>query len=364
MSKTVVDVMMVGGGPAGTAAAIAARRHDLHAMLLDRHNAGDGSPGIGWLGPKAIDLCGVCGIDATAAGAMEFTGLRMWPWDCATSVVVGGDDLRGWTLPPARLRQALQTTARNSGVEMVQPVSVTDLSLGEDAATVTLDDGQSISAAALILADGAAGTAAARAQLSTAPQHTAAGATALAQTGEAHAGLDVILGANPSPRLATVVRGGGHAQVTLMTQDHATPAIDQLRDLIVIARQAGALPSDFEGRPAPVPNRAGVALELETHAGKRCLLVGDAGGFVTAFSNEGIYPAMRSGWLAAETIAAALRKSVLQDALAEFNTIWRADLADYLRMPNTDLGLLLPLVFKNEQMSARVARAFLLGDAF
>jgi hypothetical protein len=33
-------------------------------------------------------------------------------------------------------------------------------------------------------------------------------------------------------------------------------------------------------------------------------------------------------------------------------------------MPNTDLGLLMPMVFNNPQMSRRMARAFLLGQGF
>jgi flavin-dependent dehydrogenase len=109
---------------------------------------------------------------------------------------------------------------------------------------------------------------------------------------------------------------------------------------------------------------AGAALDFESHVGKRCLLVGDAGGFVSAFSNEGLYPALRSGWRAAEVAAAALRAPLLQDELAGFGNVWRSDLAEYLRMPNTDLGLLLPMVFTNAQMSRRIARAFFLGQAF
>ena len=108
----------------------------------------------------------------------------------------------------------------------------------------------------------------------------------------------------------------------------------------------------------------GAALDMDTHVGKRCLLIGDAGGFAAAFSNETVYPAMRSGWIAAETALRALHAPVLQDELASFSVAWRTDMADYLRMPNTDLSLLVPLVFNNEQMSRRVARAFLLGQPF
>jgi len=73
---------------------------------------------------------------------------------------------------------------------------------------------------------------------------------------------------------------------------------------------------------------------------------------------------MRSGWKAAEAADRALKAPVLQDELHSFSSAWRRDLADYLRLPNTDLALLMPLVFNNSQMSGRLARAFLLGQTF
>ena len=106
---------------------------------------------------------------------------------------------------------------------------------------------------------------------------------------------------------------------------------------------------------------AGVALDLDTLVGKRCVLIGESAGFVSAFSGETIYPCMMSGWMAAEVVGRALAANVLQDELLSFGAAWRGELAEYLRSPNTDLSLLMPLVFDNEQMSKRVARAFLLG---
>ncbi|NUQ51003.1 MAG: hypothetical protein HUU27_13925, partial [Phycisphaerae bacterium] len=134
--------------------------------------------------------------------------------------------------------------------------------------------------------------------------------------------------------------------------------------LLAAARQAGLLPPGPTPEIQAHPSPAGLALDLDTHVGKRCLLLGDAGGFVSAFSNEGIYPAMMSGVLAADVVARALKAPVPQDELASFGVEWRTRLADYLRMPNTDLSLLVPLVFNNPQMCLRVARAFLHGQAF
>ncbi|MEW6252564.1 MAG: hypothetical protein AB1716_18150, partial [Planctomycetota bacterium] len=179
----------------------------------------------------------------------------------------------------------------------------------------------------------------------------------------AGSGLELILGAGRTLRLATIARRHSEIRLTLLTGDTTRSPAEQLNTLVSTAQAKGVLPGDLQGAAVEAPCLGGAALELDSHVGKRCVLTGTAGGFVSAFSNDGLYPALRSGWLAAESAASALQAAVLQDELVCFSSRWRAELADYLRMPNTDLGLLLPMVFNNAQMSRRVARAFLLGQA-
>ncbi len=359
------DVVIVGGGPAGCAAAIAARRQRL-AVLLVEPRAPVASPGCaGWLGPAAVRLCGECGVDAQSAGAATFTGLRLWTWDLATKVAIDDPELTGWVVSAPALGQALLAAARVAGAE-VRTAAVVHVQLGETNATLRLSDGEQVSGQVVLIAAGAASPTARLANLAGAPPDGSAGRAArvcgrLATDG---VGLDVIIGAGRALRVATVARRGREVCLTLVTHESASPAEAQLAALLATVRAAGAWPIAEADVPEAVPCLAGAALELDSHVGKRCLLVGDAGGFSAAFSNEGIYPALRSGWLAAEAVARAVRAPVLQDELGSFSAAWRADLADYLRMPNTDLGLLLPMVFNNAQMSRRVGRAFLLGQAF
>jgi flavin-dependent dehydrogenase len=162
----------------------------------------------------------------------------------------------------------------------------------------------------------------------------------------------------------TVLRAGRRTGVTLVTWDRSSPAEAQLTEFLAAAQQAKLVSDNLVAQPTGAVMPAGIALDMETLVAKRCLLIGEAAGFVTAFSNELIYPTMKSGWVAAEAAARALRAPVLQDELLSFSPAWRAELADYLRLPNTDLALLMPLVFNNPQMSGRVARAFLLGQSF
>lgn len=69
-------------------------------------------------------------------------------------------------------------------------------------------------------------------------------------------------------------------------------------------RSRGFAP-DPEGLKGHILPDGGVSRQV---AGERCLLVGDAGGFVEPFSGEGLAYAIRSGQLAADTLCDAIRR--------------------------------------------------------
>jgi flavin-dependent dehydrogenase len=172
-----------------------------------------------------------------------------------------------------------------------------------------------------------------------------------------------VLGGRAAP-LAAIVRSPDAVRLTLVGREDEAAVRAALPELWTAAAAAGLVPATAGALPEPTIVRAGAALDFDTHAGKRVLLIGEAGGFAAGFSAETVYPAMLSGWIAAEVAGRALAAERAQEALAEFGLEWRARLADYLRSPNADLSLLLPLVFRNEQIARRVARAFLLGVEF
>ncbi|MCH8148147.1 MAG: site-specific integrase [Planctomycetes bacterium] len=90
--------------------------------------------------------------------------------------------------------------------------------------------------------------------------------------------------------------------------------------------------------------------------------IGAAGGFVSAASNEGIYPGMWSGQIAADVLITALKGRQSQDELMAFDAAWRMQMADYLRSPNTDHQFLLPLIFSNQPMADRMGAAIFSGE--
>ncbi len=108
----------------------------------------------------------------------------------------------------------------------------------------------------------------------------------------------------------------------------------------------------------------GVSLEIESHVAKRTLIIGQAGGFVTGYTNEGIYPGMWSAQLACEIIGRTLKSSQPQDTLREFESLWRTTMAQHLRAPHEDAQSILPLVLSNQRMADKMLESLHLGLNF
>ncbi len=145
-----------------------------------------------------------------------------------------------------------------------------------------------------------------------------------------------------------------------------TPAdgLDLLRHWVRVLKSHGVLDAKFELSAASVTSidlpLAG-ALAQEGVA-NRTLLVGPAGGFYTACGEE-IYPACWSSVFAVDVLKKALREPHLQDALNTYRHKWRTTLGDYLRGPHQNLRFLLPLVYRNQTMTDRLAEAILLSKS-
>ena len=96
--------------------------------------------------------------------------------------------------------------------------------------------------------------------------------------------------------------------------------------------------------------------------GNRTLLFGPAGGFYTACM-EDLYPNCWSATFAVDAIRHALAQPHLQDALQPYRQAWGTTLGEYLRGPQQNLRFLLPLVYRNPVMSARMAESILQGKS-
>ena len=101
---------------------------------------------------------------------------------------------------------------------------------------------------------------------------------------------------------------------------------------------------------------------MQEGVANRTLLIGPAGGFYNACA-EDIYPTCWSAVFAANVVTNALQARHLQDALGAYRQTWGATLGDYLRGPQENLRFLLPLVYRNPVMTARMGEAILSGES-
>lgn len=361
------DVVIVGAGPAGCAAALAARQEGLSVALLERETFPRPRVCAGWIGPLGVGLCTELGLTAARVGAAPIAGVTLHSWDIKKNAQVHAKDLSGWLVERGPFDAALLDLATRAGATPVCGAAIQRVALRDGDVRITLSGQQEFVGRVLLIADGAQSETALAVQLIPAGRAPSAARAYFIEyeSPKSAAALDVLVGAGRDASLATIARSGARTRLGLFLHQPRADARQVFRALVdaaVAARLIAPPPAALE--PVERITPAGVALDMESHVGKRAVLIGEAGGFVAAFSNEGIFPSMRSGQIAARTASAALRAGVLQDELAAFGSAWRLELADHLRMPNTDLSLLVPLVFGNTQMSTRVARAFLRGEAF
>jgi flavin-dependent dehydrogenase len=365
-SQPVYDLVIVGAGPAGAAAAVRARQLGRSCIVVE---PGPWPPPHGpleWLGPAGIAMADKCTLGAKAVRANYFTGLRLHSWDLKRTVKADEPDLRGWIFDASDFAQALLGLAQQAGADVLLGAQTSDLHLGEQEVCLKLSNHREARGRVLLVGDGLGSRTTELARLATVRESDGLSAYAevLFDAPAGQTSLDVVIGASRSLQTVVVTRAGRRGCVRLVSHEPGAPVERQLRDFVAVACESRLIPNQPDGEVKVGFIAAGAALEFETLVGKRCLQIGETGGFIAAFSGERIYPCMRSGWMAAEAADRALKAPVLQDELHSFGSAWRRDLADYLRLPNTDLALLMPLVFNNAQMSGRLARAFLLGQTF
>src|SRR6266581_5369544 len=104
---------------------------------------------------------------------------------------------------------------------------------------------------------------------------------------------------------------------------------------------------------------------MKTLTKGRTFLIGDAGGFVSGSTGEGIYPGMVSGAIAADIVHEALGRG--SSDLSSFNERWRVELGSYLSaLPGgeqkTSTVSRIDLIFRSRLVSSVAGRIFLYGE--
>ena len=378
------DVVIVGAGPAGSTCARLLADKGCSVLLLDRASFPRNKLCGGWVNRKAFqdfpELAKVRGKPSSRTRLVEepFRGLVFLSSDLGQQAVYRSRSIAGYTVLRRQFDHRLVQLAaeRTDHVRVRQRQDVVAVEIGEQGVVVTTSRGRCFKGRILVGADGVHSTVARLVGLSEgwpperqivclAKEKSIDPRTLTRLHGKqrrlyvsvAYRGITGYAWAFPKRR--TISMGVG------CRADKAEGLGAVFDCWVNDLKHADLLPGGCAvGRPQEAIIPAGGAIDYEGHVGKRTVLIGDAGGFVSAATGEGIYPGMLSARTAAECISCALESPHPQDALLEFKFSWRRAYAEYIQMPNANLALVLPLIFRNTELCNRLARCYLFGENF
>jgi len=318
------DVLVVGGGPAGSSLAVALARRGVDVLLADRARFPRPKPCAEYLSPEASRVLASMGALARVerSGAAALAGVRV---RAPNGLVIAGDFVaphgfrpysdRGLSVRREVLDEILFDCARAAGARTVEGLRITDLVRDRSGRVVGArshgEGAEEIRARFTIGADGLRSVVARRLGLAKTmrwPRRLAlvthyAGVRDVGEHGEMHVERDGYVG------IADV--GHGATTVALVVPESRAREISRDRTRFLDA-WLGARPHLAERfrraeRMSPVVV-TGPSGSHSRHAwAPGAALVGDAADFFDPFTGEGIYAAMRGGELLSEALAEGLR---------------------------------------------------------
>jgi menaquinone-9 beta-reductase len=317
------DVLIVGGGPAGSSLAVTLARQGVDVLLVDRARFPRPKPCAEYLSPEASRVLASMGAleRVERSGAAALAGVRV---RAPNGFVIAGDFVathgfraysdRGLSVRREVLDEILFDCARAAGARVVEGLRITDLLRDESGRVVGArahgDVAAEIRARFTIGADGLRSVVARRLGLAKTmrwPRRLAlvthyAGVGDVGEHGEMHVERDGYVG------IADV--GHGATTVALVVPASRAPDISRDRESFVdawlSARPHLAERFMLAQRVSPVVVTGPFGSYSRRAWSPGAALVGDAADFFDPFTGEGIYAALRGGELLGDALVAGL----------------------------------------------------------
>jgi flavin-dependent dehydrogenase len=308
--------LIVGGGPAGSAAAIGLARAGIEAELVERTEGAHDTVCGGFLGWDALAALERLGLDPAALGARRISRLRLISSSRRIEVPLPRPAAG---LTRRILDEALLAAAGRAGAAVRRGRTVRAVDLADR--SLRLDDGEAMAGEALLLATG---------------KHELRGSARPVDISTRPLGLRTAL--EPGPALADALDGvielhlydGGYAGLLLQEDGSANLCLSASRGRLkqaggiepLVARLADELPAFAErlgqGEAGPWSAVSGVPYGWRasgTAAG--VYRIGDQAAVIASLAGDGIAIALESGAAAARAIAAGVSAADYQRAWAK-----------------------------------------------
>ncbi len=309
-----IDVVIAGGGPAGSSAAFAVTGAGLETLIIDKSAFPRNKACGEYLSAGAVEQLRELGVERTLAPlAAPLDGIR-----------VSGNGVRvelrfsqaGWSLPRLRLDEELLRAALDRGAAFLQ-ARIEDIREEESGSLLTVrepsGETRDVRARFVIGADGAQSIVAKKCGLTVAPRDEQRFALGGHYAGLRDLDRFVEMFVEGSSYFAVNPFDAAHANIMVIVREKDLSArkndVDQF-----IRERARALSGDSARFAEARLEAKRVAVGPLAHSTRavtagNVLLAGDAAGFIDPFTGQGVYLALRGGIAAGRAVAATVASS-------------------------------------------------------
>jgi len=375
--STTVDVLVVGAGPSGSTAATALAQQGHSVAIIDKAIFPRHKTCASWINALAFSRFPFLQSELNNLVDCPFYGIRFYDQSIARHRTYNERNPSGYLTLRSKFDHGLVKVAAAAGATLFQGLRAVRIDEDKTGVNAQLNDGRTLKARFLFGADGSNSQIARWSGLRKSWRHDQYVLCANedipypAQAIERFYGerfpLFVSLRFNgldgygwvfPKREYICVGIGGR------VGPDADIRAI--IRTFLEKARDAKLIPSDLLiSDPDYALDPAGAVHKMPTLTKNRTILIGDAGGFVSGSTGEGIYPGMVSGAIAAGVVHDALKRG--SSDISAFNYRWREELGSYLRsLPGgeqkSSTVSRIDLIFRSKLVTAVGGRVFLYGE--
>jgi len=360
-----LDVLIVGAGPAGATAARTLASLGLSVRVLERATFPRNKPCGGGITVRALSRFPWLG-PALGRIATHFVARLYLEGPDGSSAVVESVSPAVLLVRRIEFDNLLARLAEEAGAEVCEGAWASAVSADKDGATVLTRDGRSFRARYLVAADGVNGIVTRRLGM-----HPGWDGASIALDMMEEAPSDSLRAIDPGTLWVAYGHSGADGYGYIFPKrDHVNVGIGCLlshyrervtsspyemqHNFVAELKDRGLL-AGASRRDRFTPCHIPVGGPIAETARGRVLVTGDAGGFVNAYTAEGIYYAMVSGDLAARAIADAARAErpgSHREAARRYVRAWRAEIGAELR----DSVLIQKYLFRETARMAGVVR--------
>jgi len=361
------DVAIVGATPAGFAAAYTLAKAGTDAAVVDVPASTAACPLTDWVSSDFFRLSHLPAGLAKRCRAQPFKTIAYHNVTLSRLAQHRSRGLLGYFFRPADLTATLAAAARKAGAKVTSSRTSPAVRLEDD--RVMLLGSREIAARLLIVADGQPAEVLADLGIMTRLVRSLPLVVAgldLPWTARGDAALHIVEDRERTELgMYFIAARRLHLRMISSSSAAGTRAAE-LSGLVSRLQSSGALPGNLplhRAAGAVWHPPAGIALDLDTHTAKRCLLAGTAGGFVEPVAGQTLYTSVVSALAAARCAAKALAADEPAPALDGYRAAWRKQLERRLLRPGTPFRVLLPLVFANPKVTSRLTASLLFAQA-